>query len=102
MTPAEVQAELGGDLAYTTVMTALTRLHDKGVLNRERAGRAYAYTLVGDRATLTARQMRRLLDTGSDRAGVLARFVDELRPDDERLLAALLDDVASPPGDGGG
>ena len=30
LTPAEVQAELGDDLAYTTVMTTLSRLHDKG------------------------------------------------------------------------
>jgi predicted transcriptional regulator len=31
-------------LAYTTVMTVLARLHEKGVLDRERRGRGYAYT----------------------------------------------------------
>ncbi len=35
--------------------------------------------------------MRRLLSDGSDRAGVLARFVAELEPEEERLLAQLLD-----------
>ncbi len=30
-------------LAYTTVMTVLTRLHDKGLLERERRGRGYEY-----------------------------------------------------------
>lgn len=31
-------------LAYTTVMTVLGRLHDKGLLDRDRAGRGYEYT----------------------------------------------------------
>lgn len=96
LTPAEVQAELGGALAYTTVMTTLARLADKGVLERERSGRAYAYRLVGDASVLTARRMRRLLEAGSDRAGVLARFVAELGPEDGRLLAALLEQPPDP------
>jgi len=94
LTAGEVLAGLGGGLAYTTVMTTLSRLHDKGALTRELVGRAYSYALVGDPAvlgqTLTARRMRRLLEDGGDRAGVLARFVADLSPEDERLLAALL------------
>ena len=39
LTPREVQRELGGELAYTTVMTTLTRLHDKGAVDRQ-IGRA--------------------------------------------------------------
>ncbi len=81
LTPAQVLAELGGGLAYTTVMTTLA---------------AFAYTLAGTAqtvgASLTARQMRRLLGGRADRASVLARFVAELSPADERLLAALLDE----------
>ncbi|MGW5666514.1 BlaI/MecI/CopY family transcriptional regulator [Micromonospora sp. NPDC003776] len=90
LTPAEVRDRLDGDLAYTTVMTVLARLTAKGVLTRIRAGRAYAYRLVGDEAELTARRMRRLLDAGGDRTAVLTRFVDTLSPDDEQLLVALL------------
>jgi predicted transcriptional regulator len=30
LTVGEVQAQLGGELAYTTVLTALSRLHAKG------------------------------------------------------------------------
>lgn len=30
-------------IAYTTLMTTLDRLHRKGILHREKAGRAYAY-----------------------------------------------------------
>ena len=33
----------GRDLAYTTVMTVLDRLAGKGMVERERAGRAWSY-----------------------------------------------------------
>jgi predicted transcriptional regulator len=96
LTVAEVQAELGGELAYTTVLTALSRLHAKGALTREPAGRAFAYSLPADPTTMgasvTARRMSRLLDSRQDRAGVLARFVADLSPEDEQLLAELLTD----------
>jgi len=96
MTPADVQAALGSDLAYTTVMTALSRLCEKGAVTRERAGRGYAYAWAADRSTLTARQMRRLLDRGEDRESVLASFVAELDQKDGRLLAQLLGQEPSP------
>lgn len=92
---ANVQQALPADPAYTTVMTTLSRLAAKGALTRIRQGRAYLYALAApvedvDDA-VTARQMRRLLSDGSDRAGVLARFVAELDPDEERVLAELLE-----------
>jgi predicted transcriptional regulator len=94
LTAADVLADLDGGLAYTTVMTTLARLHSKHALTRELDGRAYAYSLAGDeqaaQASLTAFRMRRLLDHDSDRAGVLARFVADLGPEDERLLTDLL------------
>jgi predicted transcriptional regulator len=92
LTPAQVLAELGSELAYTTIMTTLARLHEKGVVARERAGRAYAYSLV-DTASVTARRMRQVLDTGADREVVLARFLDELGPDERPVLARLLRDA---------
>jgi len=91
---AEVHAQLGPNLAYTTVMTTLARLHDKGVLRREKRGRAFAYELatrVEDvEASLTAHRMHRLLEAEADRAGVLARFVADLSSEDEALLTGLL------------
>ena len=94
MTAADVLAGLGNVLAYTTVMTTLSRLYDKGVLSRVLIGRAYVYelatTVEGVDSSTTARQMRRLLEGRDDRAGVLARFVADLDPEDERVLASLL------------
>ena len=95
LTPAQVQAALGSELAYTTVMTTLARLHQKRVLRRTSSGRAYAYALIGDedaaQAGLTAHRMLQVLEAGADRAGVLARFVDDLSAEDEALLLAVLD-----------
>lgn len=42
-TVAEVQEELGDDLAYTTVLTVMRGLEQKGWLTHEREGRAYRY-----------------------------------------------------------
>ena len=95
MTAGEVLSDLGGELAYTTVMTTLARLHAKGALDRELSGRAYAYSMNGDQAdvdlVVTAHRMRRLLEAGEDHAGVLARFVADLSPADEKVLADLLE-----------
>jgi len=90
LTPGQVRDALGGGWAYTTVTTVLTRLVSYGAVARRRAGRSYVYTAVADRAELTARRMTRLLDSGEDRAAVLARFVDVLSDDDEKLLGDLL------------
>jgi predicted transcriptional regulator len=85
-----VQERLGGDLAYTTVITILTRLLDKGAVTRERAGRSFVWSAASDEAGLAARKMRKVLDAESDRGAVLASFVSGLGPDDERLLRELL------------
>jgi predicted transcriptional regulator len=95
LTPAQVRDALGGELAYTTVMTVMARLQDRGLLARERSGRAFAYTVLGDPARVTARRMHRILDVEADRARVLARFVDGLSGADEQVLRALLTQITS-------
>jgi predicted transcriptional regulator len=90
LTPSQVRDRLGTRLAYTTVVTIMSRLHDKGVLTRAKAGRAYAYTPVADEPGLAARRMRRVLEAEDDREAVLARFVSGLTPADEKLLRRML------------
>ena len=90
LTPSEVLRDLGADLAYTTVMTALSRLYDKGAVDRQRAGRAYAYTPVLDQAGIAASRMSEMLDSGADRAAVLAWFAESLSAADALLLAEML------------
>jgi predicted transcriptional regulator len=103
MTPAQVQSALARPLAYTTVMTTLSRLYAKRALSRNMLGRAYEYTLTGGtqgaRSNMTAHQMLKLLDDESDRAGVLTRFVADLKPEDEKVLTELLSRASADPVD---
>jgi predicted transcriptional regulator len=99
VTAAWVQQELEGDLAYTTVMTILARLHAKSAVTRERAGRSFVWRAASDESGLAALRMRRVLDGEADREAVLASFVSALSPDDERLLRDLLNQAADEPED---
>ncbi len=93
VTAAWVQERLEGDLAYTTVMTILSRLQAKQAVTRERVGRSFVWQAQSDEAGLAALRMRRVLDGQGDRGAVLASFVTGLTADDERLLRDLLSDV---------
>ncbi|MEU6846517.1 BlaI/MecI/CopY family transcriptional regulator [Streptomyces sp. NPDC046716] len=85
-----VRDRLGGDLAYTTVITILARLHAKNVVTRERDGRSFVWTPTSDEAGLAALKMRKVLDGEPDREAVLASFVTSLPEGDEQVLRALL------------
>ncbi|MBR7830721.1 BlaI/MecI/CopY family transcriptional regulator [Actinospica sp. MGRD01-02] len=97
LSAAEVREQLPGhveggtgELAYTTVVTILTRLFEKNTLFRERDGRAYRYAPVADEAGLAARRLTAMLDAAADRPAVLSGFVKNLTDNDEQLLRALL------------
>ncbi|WP_170167253.1 BlaI/MecI/CopY family transcriptional regulator [Actinoplanes xinjiangensis] len=92
MTPGEVRDALDptGALSYSTVVTTLTRLHEKEAVARHRDGRAFRYGALADPAGLVADRMSRLMAVEPDRASVLRRFVSTLDEDDERLLRELL------------
>ena len=85
LTPRDVLKLVDG-LAYTTVMTILARLWRKGVVSRERSGRAYAYSPVLSEAELTAQRMYAQLDRSADRAEALSHFVGALSNSDARAL----------------
>jgi predicted transcriptional regulator len=99
LSPGQVRERLAAreqrELSYSTVVTIVSRLHAKGLLARERAGRGFAYAPI-DAASLAAGRMSRALDAGDDRQAVLSRFVSGLSGRDARLLRQLLAD-----GDGG-
>lgn len=50
------------DIAYTTVMTTMSRLSEKGVLNRQREGLAYVYTPAISEDDFVAMVVRQVLD----------------------------------------
>lgn len=67
-------------LAYTTVMTILVRLHEKGYASRTQTGRTYTYQAAMDEPMLAATVGRRELSRLIERYGAasLARFAEDL------------------------
>jgi predicted transcriptional regulator len=90
-TPADVLDALGQDLAYTTVMTILTRLWQKGLVERERRGRAYLYRPAVSEAELTAHRMYESFTKARDQKEVLHQFIDTLSAREVRTLRALIE-----------
>jgi predicted transcriptional regulator len=80
-------------LAYTTVLTVLDRLSKKGLVTRERDGRAWRYTPAGTRESLTAETMRASLDDADDRRATLLHFLDGATPEELDDLRAALSEV---------
>ena len=108
LTPGEVRQRLApaiqagrGDLSYSTVVTIVSRLHAKGLLARQRAGRGFAYTPVDD-ASLAASRMSQVLGSENDHDAVLSRFVSGLSGRDARLLRELLASDGDPVGSDSG
>lgn len=81
----DVLARLNRDrrdaLAYTTVMTVMSRLAEKEILRRRQDGRAYLYeSAATDAASIAVRNLMR--DFGES---AVAQFVDEARADPKLL-----------------
>lgn len=92
LTPADVLAQLEGDLAYTTVMTVLGRLWRKDLVQRSKVGRAFAYSPAMTEADLSADRMRKALDASSDRVATMSHFLDGLDTAQQRELRRMLED----------
>ena len=99
VTPRQVQDDLRAthEVAYTTVMTILTRLHRKGLLGRQRAGRAFAYVPLVSREQRAAAHMNHALTSAHDPSLALTHFVDALPPDQVDQLRQVLREAGSEP-----
>jgi len=95
VTPAQVRAEMGGALAYTTVMTVLGRLAVKGIVTRSAHGRAYAYKAAMSESELTARRMGEALAGANDRAAALSGFISHLSKRDISAIRRAVEDGAT-------
>lgn len=84
--------------AYTTIMTVMGRLHEKGILLRDRRGRQYIYRPAAPEVDLIDRLSGLAVDRVVERYGSAAlrhfavRLAD-LDPDTRRRLVALAEDA---------
>ncbi|MBQ1076317.1 BlaI/MecI/CopY family transcriptional regulator [Micromonospora sp. C31] len=91
ITVREVADALDGrELAYTTVMTVLDRLAGKGMVQREREGRAWSYRAAASREAYIARLMLDALDLGGSRDAALVRFARSVTGTEAEVLRAAL------------
>lgn len=95
-TVAEVQERLSDELAYTTVLTVLRTLEEKGHVGHREDGRAYRYHPLVEREEAGASVLSRLLDrvfAGSPEL-LLTQLVEEGDLSDEELerMRRLLDE----------
>jgi predicted transcriptional regulator len=90
----DVLTAVDHDVAYTTAMTVLDRLFKKGVLERERVGRAYIYSAPASaeqlQSSLVMGLLHKLLGHGPESAApVLSHLVDTVGARDRQLLDEL-------------
>ncbi|MEV0002489.1 BlaI/MecI/CopY family transcriptional regulator [Micromonospora sp. NPDC050980] len=91
VTVREVADALDGrELAYTTVMTVLDRLAGKGMVQREREGRAWRYRPAATREAHIAQLMLDALDLGGSRDAALVRFARSVTGTEADVLRAAL------------
>lgn len=101
LTAREVSRALADDreLAHTTVMTVLDRLSKKGLLRRERDGRAWRYRPAATRETYVAELMLGALQETGDRDAALVRFARSVTGEEARVLRSALDELERAVGD---
>ncbi|MEQ4301131.1 BlaI/MecI/CopY family transcriptional regulator [Plantactinospora sp. B6F1] len=84
------EALRGRELAYTTVMTVLDRLAGKGMVEREREGRAWRYRPAASREAHIAGLMLDALDLAGSRDAALVRFARSVTGTEAEVLRAAL------------
>jgi predicted transcriptional regulator len=90
----EVAAALARpDLAYTTVLTVLTRLERKGLVRRDSTAKAHTYRAVASREDHVTELMQQALGQAGDRAAALQHFARTMTPEEAAALRNALDGV---------
>jgi len=77
--------------ALTTVLTVLSRLEQKGMVDRDRDARPHVYFASLSRAGHVADLMREVLESSSDRTEALAYFVGSVDESEAQMLRRLLE-----------
>ncbi|MEV7993631.1 BlaI/MecI/CopY family transcriptional regulator [Streptomyces sp. NPDC086077] len=88
VTVREVLEDLqqGRSIAYTTVMTVLDNLHQKGWVRREAEGRAYRYEAVSTRAAYAAALMNDAWSQSDNAAAALVAFFGMMSEEQRQAL----------------
>jgi len=77
-------------VAYTTVMTVMDILHRKGVLRRDKDGRAWRYWPTEAREEHDARLMAEALRSGGNEQVTMLRFIERVSDDEMQTLRTVV------------
>ncbi|MDG5801085.1 BlaI/MecI/CopY family transcriptional regulator [Streptomyces ossamyceticus] len=83
-------------IAYTTVMTVLDNLHQKGWVRREAEGRAYRYEAVSTRAAYAAALMNEAWSQSDNPAAALVAFFGMMSEEQRQSLTDAVRIVQGP------
>lgn len=74
-------------IAYNTVMTVMTRLAQKGILNRQKDGRAFLYFPSTTKAEVAKGMLQYIIDKifGGARAPVFSHLIEDTKLSEEEL-----------------
>ena len=78
LTVSELQAALGGSRAHTTVATLLSRLAERGLVQRNLRERVYQWKPVADRDGLAVTALRQVLDQLEEPGPAVLGFLEDV------------------------
>lgn len=91
----DVQDKINKDLAYTSVMTVMNRLEEKGLLKRKKIKNYYVYTACDSKDNFAKSYVKNLFQNILNSYDNLAitQFIDTVKEDEEslRILREYLD-----------
>ena len=90
LTGRQVAAAVRADLAYTTVLTVLTRLEKKDLVRRDSSARAHTYSPVASREDHVTVLMQQALGHADDREAALQHFARSMSPEEADALRRAL------------
>lgn len=85
--PSAIQSQLSKKLAYTTVKTVLERLHEKGLLNREKKSGVYYYSPNVTKESYGTKNLRSVFKNilGSYGKLAISQFIESIKEEPESL-----------------
>lgn len=100
--PKAVHDVVGHGISVNTVSSALKRLHEKGLLSREKVSHAYVYRALVSRSELQRQLIEAIAGQFPGGTGLLAAFVDVAEAGGESRLRELESLVAARIAEGDG
>lgn len=91
----EMEKKEQGFIPYTTVMSTMTTLAEKGLLRQDKSAKTYIYTANVDRKELSKNIIMSVADKllNSTSSGMVSNFLSDSKNIDNKTIEKLLDEI---------